>query len=372
MQSSLRLLGAAVIASTAAAVEVESVTHPCYAGYDCLDYKVTNALDKLLDEADDDRKECLDAAYDLREELIATIRELRVDLQQASRDRAAASISVLTDAVEASLASLDETLAAIKAKVRGEKTATARRVRSAGWDTIDEIKAIVGDADEQAGYPYGGPTYGRGARAISRRLYAQVETAPESPHFLDSERAEGVNELVDGYQATLDAEAAEFAAFIEECNAILQRAIQAEKDAYATARAAERDAFDQGAAEDGAELDELKAEELATLDGVIADKLAAMDAEIERLRGEYIQEFMSTLFEIHEQAQSYQAVLLTAKAEEKRSDFFATLGDTRILLNRGLANTRANFVDQSANEWDRLQGTQDYERARLAVESSTL
>jgi len=203
-------------------------------------------------------------------------------------------------------------------------------------------------------------------------LYAQVETAPESPHFLDSERAAGVNELVDGYQASLDAEAAEFAGFIERCNVIFQRAIQAEKDAYATARAAERDAFDQGAAEDGAELDELKAEELATLDGVIADKLAAMDAEIERLSYYYIQEFMSTLFEIHEQAQSYQAVLLTAKAEEKRSDFFATLGDTRILLNRGLANTRANFVDQSSNEWDRLEGTQGYERARLAVESSSL
>jgi len=91
-------------------------------------------------------------------------------------------------------------------------------------------------------------------------LYAQVETAPESPHFLDSERAAGVNELVDGYQATLDAEAAHFADLIERCNVILANAIQAEKDAYATARAAERDAFNQGAAEDGAELDELRAE----------------------------------------------------------------------------------------------------------------
>jgi len=97
-----------------------------------------------------------------------------------------------------------------------------------------------------------------------------------------------------------------------------------------------------------------------------------MEGDIERLRGEYIQEFMSTLFEIHEQAQSYQTVLLTAKAEEKRSGFFATLNDTQILLNRGLANTRANFVDQSANEWDRLEGTQNYARAQLAMESSTL
>jgi len=203
-------------------------------------------------------------------------------------------------------------------------------------------------------------------------LYAQVETAPESPHFLDSERAEGVNELVDGYQATLDAEAANFADLIERCNVILANAIQAEKDAYATARAAERDAFNQGAAEDGAELDELRADQLATLDGVIAGKVARMEGDIERLRGEYIQEFLSTLFEIHEQAQSYQTVLLIAKAEEKRSGFFATLNDTQILLNRGLANTRANFVDQSANEWDRLEGTQNYARAQLAMESSTL
>ena len=77
----LRLFAAAVVASTAAAVEAESVTHPCHAGYDCLEYKVTDALDHLLDEANDDKNECLDAAYDLREELIDTIRNLREELQ---------------------------------------------------------------------------------------------------------------------------------------------------------------------------------------------------------------------------------------------------------------------------------------------------
>lgn len=97
-----------------------------------------------------------------------------------------------------------------------------------------------------------------------------------------------------------------------------------------------------------------------------------MDAEIARLRQEYIEEFLSTLWEIHEQAQTYQRVLLTAKAEEKRSAFFASLGDTRALLQRGLANTRGNFVDQMNTEWDRLQGTQDYARAKLANESASL
>lgn len=217
MQTSFRLLAAGVLASTAAAAEATSVTHPCVAGYDCLEYKVSDALDALLDEADDARKECLDTAYDLREDLIAEIKALRTELQQESRDRADASISTLTDVVEASLASLDETLAGIKERVKSEKIATARRVRSAGWDTIDAIKAIAGDYDEQEGYGYGAPTYGRGARAISRRLYAQVGTAPESPHFTDSDRADGVNELVEGYQATLDAEAGAMAKLIEAC-----------------------------------------------------------------------------------------------------------------------------------------------------------
>ena len=193
-----------------------------------------------------------------------------------------------------------------------------------------------------------------------------------SPHFLESERAEGVNELIEAYQAYLDSEAAGFADLIRRCDIHFQEGLAVQRAAYAAARATESAAFEEGAAEDGAALDELKADELATLDGVIAEKLAAMDAEIARLRGEYVKEFMSTLFDIHEQAESYQAVLLTAKAEEKRSDFFASLGDTRVLLNRGLANTRANFVDQSAFEWEKLQGTQDYERSRLSMESTAL
>ena len=373
MQTSFRLVAAGVLASTAAAAEAtaESVTHPCVAGYDCLEYKVTDTLDTLIDEADDARKECLDSAYDLREELIDEIKTLRVELQQASRDRADASISALTDVVEASLASLDGTLANIKDRLKDEKIATAKRVRSAAWDTIDEVKAISGDYDEQAGYGYGAPQYGRGARATSRRLYAQVEDH-QSPHFLDSERDDGINEIVTGFEATLEAEAAAMAEMIAACEEEMKAAYEAEKAAFVAARDAESAAYNVGAAEDGAELEELKADHLATLDGVIAAKLAEMDAAIEHLRAEYIEEFLTTLWAIHEQAQSYQRVLLTAKAESKRTDFFDSLGDIRVLLARGLTNTRGNFVNQMNDEWDRLQGTQDYARSKLANESAAL
>ena len=94
MPSSLKLLAAGVLATMSAA----SVTHPCHAGYDCLEYKTTDALDAMIDEVSDAKDQCLDTAYDFREELIAEIRELRAELSEDAAERSAASIATLTDA----------------------------------------------------------------------------------------------------------------------------------------------------------------------------------------------------------------------------------------------------------------------------------
>ena len=58
MHTSYKLLAAGVLASvtagerlstTLAQTQAESVTHPCVAGYDCLNYKVDDALNWIID-----------------------------------------------------------------------------------------------------------------------------------------------------------------------------------------------------------------------------------------------------------------------------------------------------------------------------------
>jgi hypothetical protein len=367
MPSSLKLLAAGVLASFAAA----SVTHPCHAGYDCLEYKTTDALDAMVDEVNDTKNTCLETAYDFREELIAEIRELRAELSQEAAERSAASIDTLTGAAADAIDRIEAFQAEVKDQIADRKIETARNVRSLAWDAIDGIKAIIGDEDEQEGYPYGGPTYGRGTRSFFRGIYAQVERS-DDPHFDDNEWADGVKEVVDTFDAGLQAQSDAMAAFIEACIQHLEDVIANEKAAFSAARAAETGNYNDAATEDAQEMSDLNDAQLARLDQIVADKLAAADAEIARLRDEFIDEFLQTLWDIHTQARSYQRVLLVAKANSKKMDFLNAISDLRILLQRGLANEREYFVEQKIAEYNQLIAAQAAGRSDLAEAGAAL
>jgi ElaB/YqjD/DUF883 family membrane-anchored ribosome-binding protein len=367
MPTSFKLLAAGVLAHIAAG----SVTHPCHAGYDCLEYKATDALDAMVDEVADAKNECLDTAYDFREDLIAEIRELRAELAQDAADRSAASISTLTDAAADAIDRINALLGEIRDAIADEKIETARRVRVHAWDAIDGIKAIIGDEDEQAGYPYGAPQYGRGARSFYRRIYAQVETHND-PHFDDSEWADGVKEVVDTFEASLQAESDAMGAFINEQQQRFEDAVAEEKAAFSDARARETDNYNDAADADAQEMSDFNDAQVARLDQIIADKLAAADAEIERLRDQFIDEFLQTLWDIHTQARSYQRVLLVAKANSKKMDFLNAITDLRILLQRGLANEREWFIEQKLSEYNQLIAAQAAGRSDLADAGAAL
>ena len=367
MPSSLKLLAAGVLAHIAAG----SVTHPCHAGYDCLEYKATDALDAMVDEVADAKNECLDTAYDFREDLIAEIRELRAELAQDAADRSAASIATLTDAAADAIARIQALLGEIRDAIADEKIETARRVRVAAWDAIDGIKAIIGDDDEQAGYPYGGPQYGLGARSYYRRIYAQVENHAD-PHFDDSEWADGVKEVVDAFEASLQAESDAMGAFIDAEQQRFEDAVAAEKAGFSDARATEMNNYNDAAAADAQEQSDFNDAQLARLDEIVADKLAAADAEIARLRDQFEEEFLGTLWDIHTQARSYQRVLLVAKANSKKMDFLNAITDLRILLQRGLANEREYFVEQKIAEYNALIAAQAAGRSDLADAGAAL
>merc|ERR1712151_600637 len=367
MPSSMKLLAAGVIASFAAA----SVTHPCHAGYDCLEYKSTDALDAMVAEVNDTKNECLATAYDFREELIAEIRELRAELSQDSFDRSAASIAILTDAAADAIDRINALLGEIRDAIADEKVDTAKRVRSLAWDAIDGIKAIIGDEDEQAGYPYGGPQYGRGARSFYRRIYAQVENH-DNPHFTSDDWAEGVHEVVATFEEGLQAESDAMAGFIADQQQRFDDAIADEKDAFSAAREAEMNHFNDEAAADSDEMNKFNDEQVARLDQIIADKLAAADAEIARLRDNFISEFLQTLWDIHTLARSYQRVLLVSKANAKKMDFFNAISDLRILLQRGLANEREWFIEQKLSEYNQLIAAQAAGRSDLASAGADL
>ena len=57
--------------------------------------------------------------------------------------------------------------------------------------------------------------------------------------------------------------------------------------------------------------------------------MAELDTFIDNLKGSFIEDFMFVLLELHSQASNYQRVLLTAKANEKRAEFFNAIAALR-------------------------------------------
>merc|ERR1712151_1344060 len=269
------------------------------------------------------------------------------------------------------IARINTLMGNIQNQIANEKQETAREVRALAWDAIDGIKAIIGDEDEQDGYPYGGPTYGRGANSFYRRIYAQVENH-DDPHFDDSEWADGVKEVVDTFEASLQAESDAMGAFINEQQQRFEDAVAEEKAAFSDAREAEMNNYNDEADADAQEMSDFNDAQVARLDQIIADKLAAADAEIERLRDNFIDEFLQTLWDIHTQARSYQRVLLVAKANSKKADFFNAITDLRILLQRDLANEREWFIEQKLSEYNQLIAAQATGRSDLASAGADL
>ena len=90
--------------------------------------------------------------------------------------------------------------------------------------------------------------------------------------------------------------------------------------------------------------------------------VAAVAQEVEE---NYIAVFMDTLFALQTEAQGYQRVLLTYKANEKRAEFLADLTAIRQELADCLAEVRAAFVSEINAEWNAVLSAQDDARSRL-------
>lgn len=155
------------------------------------------------------------------------------------------------------------------------------------------------------------------------------------------------------------------AAFIARCKVILNAKIDEETASFKAAREKETNDFDEAAEEDGETFSEFKADQLERLDEWIADRIAEADAELERVKEDYFEDFIKTLFEVYQDTPRYQRVLLLHKAKKLREGYFNQLDDVRLLLGRGLRNTRGNLVNQNEEEWNRLERAQGEDRYDL-------
>ena len=121
MHTSFKMLAAGVLATVAAGerasttlaqTQVESVTHPCVAGNDCLQYKVDDALQAIIDETEANFDGIAADADDYMDDILKGIRGLRFQLTDDVNDRADDLIASLTGRVNDTLSALADALAA--------------------------------------------------------------------------------------------------------------------------------------------------------------------------------------------------------------------------------------------------------------------
>ena len=111
---------------------------------------------------------------------------------------------------------MEDEVTSIQLEITEDKIATAKRVRTAAHDALDQIKELLGitkTEDERPAIEYGRPTYGYSATSGRGQFFAQVETHP-SPYFKDSENPAGVNEVVSAFEKVLREENASMIDFL--------------------------------------------------------------------------------------------------------------------------------------------------------------
>jgi hypothetical protein len=101
-------------------------------------------------------------------------------------------------------------------------------------------------------------------------------------------------------------------------------------------------------------------------------KLDWADARIKELKYEFLDEFLSTLDDIHKLSSGYERDQFIWKAKSRRHDFFDGLWKLRKELSKGLSKERAALVEDMDYEWKALLAALDANRTLLAEESARL
>ena len=229
---------------------------------------------------------------------------------------------------------LSNTLGGIKDAIDAEKAAVSDRVKSLAWDTKEKIKKLNAHgygyrgapayggyggyggygAPQHGGYGgygggYGGPYGGFGGYGSNVQiLYAQTEAEAqaqelEAPHDHSHGSSgygyhDAIHEVIDAFDAALEAEAAAFDGFVNGQRQILEDQIGEKKAAFAEAKEGERHAYNTAAEDAQNDFHYMKIEKIAHLDSIIAKKLEWADANIKQLKYHFKDEFLKTLTEL--------------------------------------------------------------------------